>query len=204
METRYLQTKTLLSAIIFLYWLPIVFLCLSVSIQIQWWLVVMTLCITSIGAISFLALLIQWEKHLTNTLTVAVEPSPSPILNKTENCPNLHNKLIEDLQNSFMDSKQQNEILKKDLDGKAQQTLSLQNELQVMKDDTCLLHQQLDQLKISSAEHQSLYKKALLEKETCSKSHQQLLNEKQQRIEILENKISDLNYEIKTLLKINI
>jgi septal ring factor EnvC (AmiA/AmiB activator) len=202
MDRRNFQPNSLIIYIIFLYWTPIILLCLNVSSQLQWWLVIMTLCVSSIGAIALYLLLVHWEKNITKVFqrqqASAAESKPCNAPLTTE----LTINPIIELEKSLAETQKEKDLLIHDLEDKSQQLITLQNEQRDLKEEMQLLHSQLVQLKTVVSEQQALYKNSLLNQERLSADHQKTLNDKQKQMEALENKIRELNYEIKTLLKI--
>lgn len=202
MDRPNFQPNSLLAYIIVLYWTPIVLLCLNVSAQLQWWLVIMTLCVTSIGSIALYLLIVRWEKNIAKALQSQQESAAKH--NPCEGLPTtaLDNKHKVELENKLAEIQKEKEVLTQTVEDKSQQLITLQNEQRDLKEEMRLLHSQLVQLKTVVTEQQALYKNALMDQERLSTEYQKLLNEKQKQMEALENKIRELNYEIKTLLKI--
>ena len=161
----------------------------------------MTLGLSSLGLIALLALFRNWEKKIGDDIIKSIripEPVPQPLETVCAE-PDINS---EELKSHLLESEKKLEITAQQLQEKIEELTLLQNEKREEKLEADSLKKQMAQLKNLYNELQIQYQNMQDEQQKSSSSFQQMLESKQKLVENLEIKIRDLNYEIKTILKI--
>lgn len=207
-----LTRHTLFLAIFVCYFLPTValngYFALTRGLENHWEILSTGLFFSIFGSLLFFFLLTRWE--------IFSKCIPSPIINQASSS---HSQVVS-VENTIPDStegltqinnelKTQVQSLEESISRITQEKESLQNEKEQLYSDNQKMSKQLEDAMMELKEsHGSLSKQLELEQKRIlylqeTMAEQKALAEKKQQLNaILETKVSDLTYEIKTLLQL--
>lgn len=198
-------------AIFFLYLIPIVLLTWYVTHflpkTIHWSFFLLGLLIAAKGAVVFFTLLYAWEKGwVSQSLSkIAQSPGEAPSHHLTQKITSLDSFASQDLYAEELKKKirELEQQLQQAHDVYARQTQELAQELAVTKQREETLVQESKNYKLLSEE--ALRQRAL-EVQTLQKlstEQRSEMEKRQEQIQLLDAKVHDLSYEIKTLLQLH-
>ena len=211
MQFLYKSRYALIATIILLYLLPIVLLSsygrLYMPAQKGWNLLSFGIFCSSFGSLLLFWLFYRWEQGIHDSIadeeeepeiTLKQTPLPEPVVIVDESL----KKAFDELEKSYTEN--------------LMQTSSLQNELQIKNDELqklqheChQLHQQVENFGVEKDDYQKSIqyelekqKKLLTDSQKTIAEQREGIDKKLQQIAHLESKVSDLTYEIKTLIQL--
>ncbi len=191
-KSRYIA----LSAILFYYLLPIVFLIYKASKLLPqhqtWEILSLGLLFCSFGGLLLFWMIISREQHIQDVsvnLEQQVVGEPSTTNNKTES-------------EVDKESLHKQTLLETSLNEKILEITLLNDEKQRMNDLTSNLEKELSDQKVAFQEQILQHEKQINESHQTIIDQRTLIEKKHQQVALLETKVRDLTYEIKTLLQL--
>lgn len=208
MPDLYRSRYTILSAVVFFYLLPVVLLSnygrSYMPSQIAWNFLAFGLFSCALGTACLFWMVCKWSQPAENKLEVtdtedAVEEEVSHISKEESLVPSAE---WDEMKRQLIASQEQISLLQNELDRKNEDFSSLQNEYQILQDkQQILLNEQEDHKKVLLQELET-QKKLLAQSQNTIAEQREGIDKKLQQIAQLEMKVSDLTYEIKTLIQL--
>ncbi len=211
MQNLYRSRYGILIIIIVLYLVPILLLSsygqLYMPQQKAWNLLAVGLFFSSFGTISFFWILCRLEQKYENQSEQMRKKEPlseeiSKSLLNTSAVDLSKNQAIEELQGNYAGIQEQLIHVKEKLEMKNEELQHFQHEYQILQSQLESTTSQQEEYKRLVQEELEKQKKLLADSQKTISDQRESMDKKLQQIVQLESKVSDLTYEIKTLIQL--